>query len=104
MNHKALDENLIGYLLQALDDDTTAMTEARLEVDAEARWRLEQLRSALEPLAGDKGDDPVPPGLAVRTLARVAEHCCLNLSQAPAGMCRVAPPRSWWRRADVVVA
>src|SRR5262249_19132549 len=104
MNHEALDENLIGYLLKALDDDTTAVVEAQLQSDAETRWRLEQLRSALEPLAADKRDGPLPSGLTVRTLARVAEHCCLHLSKAPAAICRPAPPRSWWRRADVVVA
>jgi len=104
MNDQTLDENLLGYLLKALDDDTTAALEGRLQAEAETRWRLEHLRATLEPLAADKGDGPLPSGLAVRTLARVAEHCCLHLSQAPAAICRAAPPRSWWRRADIVVA
>jgi hypothetical protein len=104
LHSKALDENLIGYLLQALDDETVRHVEAQLEADEGARWRLEQLRLALEPLAGDKEEIAPPAGLAVRAIGRVAEYCCLSLSQAPLAACRPSPPRSWWRRADLVVA
>src|SRR5207302_3033194 len=104
MNNEALNENLIGYLLKALDDDTSAKVEAQLQADSDARWRLEQLRLALEPLAADKGQSVPPDDLAVRTIARVAEYCCLHLPSAPAAVCRPALSRSWWRRADIVVA
>src|SRR2546423_1625971 len=57
-----------------------------------------------EPLGADKREKPVRAGLAVRPIARVGEYCCLNLSGARAAVCRAAPPRSWWRRADVVIA
>jgi len=100
----SLDENLIGYLLKALDDTSKTEVEARLQEDQETRWRLEQLRSALSPLASDKDEAPPPHDLAVRTIARVAEHCCLDLSKAPPAVARSSPPRSWWRRADLVVA
>jgi hypothetical protein len=58
----------------------------------------------MEPLAADKEMGQPPAGLAVRTIARVAEYSCLNLSRAPIAGCRPAPTRSWWRRADLVVA
>jgi hypothetical protein len=104
MTNDTLDENLIGYLLDALDETTRAEVAARLEKDEEARWRLEQLRQALEPLAADRDQVEVPKGLAIRTLARVAELRCVELSRAPALASRLGPPRSWWRRADVAVA
>jgi prepilin-type processing-associated H-X9-DG protein len=104
MNHEPLDENLIGYLLEALDEDAMAQVAAQLQANQETRWRLEQLRPALEPLHADQEDPPPPHALAVRTIARVAEFCCLDLSHAPAAVSRSEPRRSWWRRADLVVA
>jgi hypothetical protein len=104
MNDESMNENLIGYVLDALDHDTKARIDAELLADEETRCRLAQLRLVMEPLAADKEDGPPPNGLAVRTLARVAEFCCLELSRAPAAFCRPVPPRSWWRRADFVVA
>lgn len=104
MNDNALDENLLGYLLGALDDETTAQVGAQIQADPDSRGRLEQLRQLLEPLGADKGDEAPPAGLAVRTLARVAEYCCLDLPRAPVSASRSAPASSWWRRADVLVA
>jgi prepilin-type processing-associated H-X9-DG protein len=101
-----MDENLIGYLLDALDPETRREVARSLEADPELRQRLELLRQAVAPLEADRADSEPPLGLVIRTLGRVAEHCCRDLPHAP------APPRSptvtfrrpFWRRADVLVA
>jgi prepilin-type processing-associated H-X9-DG protein len=103
MNNGHLDDNLIGHVLRALDESTQAEVDLRLRSDPQARHRLEEVRLALEPLAADKDDYPPPPGLAIRTIARIAEYCCLDLPHAPPAASRVSP-RSWWRRADFLVA
>jgi prepilin-type processing-associated H-X9-DG protein len=101
-----MDDNLVGYLLNALDPDTHRQVQAHLQQSADARGRLEALRRVLEPLAADRAEPAAPSGLAVRTLGRVAEYCCRELPRAP------LPPsaraagasRRFWRRADVLVA
>jgi prepilin-type processing-associated H-X9-DG protein len=101
-----MDENLVGYLLNALDPETQRQVEAHLAADPQAREKLEVLRRAIEPLAADRDNIEPPPGLAVRTLGRVAEFCCRDLPRAP----RVPASRAgganvpFWRRADVLVA
>ncbi len=104
MNQQHLDENLIGYLLGALDEDTRAEVEAQILGDLDARCRLEQLQLTLEPLGADKVDMAPPKDLAVRTIARVAEYYSLNLARAPEAVARSTPLASRWRRADFVVA
>src|SRR5260370_3060812 len=102
-----MDENLGGYLLNALARDTQRAVEGHLRWDAGARRKLEQFRQALEPLAADQEDLVPSPGLRIRTLARVAEYRCRGAARVPP-----APPvrplspisTSWWRRADVLVA
>src|SRR5437879_4728150 len=126
-----MEENLIGYLLNSLDDATQQEVEGYLRSHPEAQEQLARLRGALEPLEADR-DGPSPPaGLGVRTLARVAEHGWRELSQLPGSVTRnsrdgfpapataarelpkapvlpmhraPAPPRRWWRRADVLIA
>lgn len=100
-----MDENLVGYLLKALDDDDALATEAYLRDDPEARDRLERLRQVVGPLAAD-ADEEAPPGLWVRTLARVAEYQCRELRPAPPPRLTHAPPpsRRGWRPIDALVA
>lgn len=102
----AMDENLVGYLLRALDGETQREVEAYLRAQPEVIKKLERLRQALEPLAADR-EPPVPPsGLRMRTLARVAEYRCRDLPPVPLPppIRSRSPARSWWRRADVLVA
>ncbi len=99
-----MDENLIGYLLDALDSDTRQETEKYLLKNPTARLRLETLRQALEPLGADRESDDPPPDLWVRTLARVAEYRSGHLPAAPKFASDQPIHRSWWRRADVLVA
>jgi hypothetical protein len=109
-----MDENLIGYLLDALDERERQQVEIDLQRCPETRARLFSLKRALMPLAADR-DAPLPPtDLLVRTLARIAQHECggatapqtaEHLPRAPA----ISPStwshaRSWWRRADVLAA
>jgi prepilin-type processing-associated H-X9-DG protein len=68
------DEDLIGYLLGALETDEQQAVAARLRANPEAASRLEQLRQAFAPLEADREPVSPPPGLASRTLARLAAH------------------------------
>jgi prepilin-type processing-associated H-X9-DG protein len=99
-----MDENLVGYLLKALDTDEQRDVESYLRQHPEAEKRLEQLRQRLDVLARDAGDAEPPPGLWVRALARVAEHKCRTLPSAPPAAERAVSRPTWWRRADVLVA
>jgi hypothetical protein len=101
-----MDEYLVGYLLKALDDDTQRAVEAHVHTDAEAARHLELLRQALKPLAADAIASEPPPGLWVRTLARVGEQRARELPRAPAILPLESPAvnRAWWRRSDALVA
>lgn len=104
-----MEENLVGYLLDCLDDESKSKVEALLQASPEARQKLVGLRRALEPLAVDKDTIAAPPDLVVRTLTRVAEHICANgdgdLPRAPIFRFESATStRRWWRRADVLIA
>jgi prepilin-type processing-associated H-X9-DG protein len=68
------DEDLIGYLLDALAPDERAEVEQHLRRDTDAIVRLAELRLAFEPLEADREHPSPPQGLAARTLARLAAH------------------------------
>ena len=100
-----MDENLLGYLLNSLDEATHAQVEAYLKERPQAQAQLEKLRRALAPLEDDRDGIETPPDLPVRTLALVAEHCCRELPRSPRP--NVQPftgSRPLWRRPDVLVA
>ncbi len=102
-----MDENLIGYLLKALDADEQREVEKYLREHPEAHKRLDQLRLGLDVLGRDADEGDPPAGLWVATLARVAEHKCgTALPAVPAAAARsgVGGRPSRWRRADVLVA
>ncbi len=101
-----MDENLIGYLLHALDPDENRQVEEYLRQNPEGRTRLEALQQNLIPLAADADVEEPPRTLVLDTLARIAEYRCRALPAAP----RVspqqveAPTRHWTRRADIIAA
>lgn len=99
-----MDENLIGYLLEALDEPERRQVEAYLRFHPEAQARLETLRGALTPLALDSEAPAPPPGLALRTLARVAEVRARPLPKAPPPSRRHASSWRGPRRADLLAA
>ncbi|MFO0823218.1 MAG: hypothetical protein U0792_08870 [Gemmataceae bacterium] len=69
------DENLIGFLLNVLDAEETAAVATQVREDSGVAARLEQLRLSLIPFEADRESavEP-PPGLALRTIARLAAH------------------------------
>lgn len=101
-----MEENLIGYLLKALDDGPQREVEASLRESPELRARLELLERGLAPLAADREAPEPRPGLVLSTLARIAEYQCRKLPDAPPAPRTQSAPvgRSWLRRPDVLVA
>ncbi len=101
-----MQEDLVGYLLDALESDERARVEHALERDAELRRRLERLRRAMKPLAMDADPIEPPPGLRVRAVARMAEVRCRTLPRAPAPVANRGGAGPWtrWRRPDALVA
>lgn len=102
-----MDENLVGYLLDALDPEEHRAMEAHLRADPQARERLHRLRDLMQPLASTLDPMEPPADLWVRALGRVAEYSCRSLPPVPAAPAPrrpTIPVRSWWRRADVLVA
>jgi prepilin-type processing-associated H-X9-DG protein len=100
-----MDENLLGYLLGALEPDEHRRVASYLEANPAARERLEALRQALEPMSADRDDPEPPPRLAARTLAHVSGLSCGDLPRAPQTAGRATGGAfSVWRRADVLVA
>ncbi len=101
-----MEENLVGYLLNALDDDMQREMEASLRKSPELQSRLELLERALSPLAADREIPEPSPGLVLSTLARIAEYKCRKLPDAPPPPRSQSVPtiRSWPRRADALVA
>jgi anti-sigma-K factor RskA len=92
-------ENLIGYLLNALEPTEQAEIEAELGRDPQLKRELDVLSRSLEPLSWDQGMHNPPVGLASRCCEFVAEQTKVRLP-APTG----APPSSQWRMADLGVA
>ncbi len=105
-----MEEQLIGYLLKALDEPGMRQVETYLAQHPEARETLALLEKAIAPLEADRASPAPPPMLVERTLARIAEEACnpqapLELPQAPpVSPATISSGRSWWRRADVLVA
>lgn len=67
-------DDLLGYLLDALEPEERVEVEARLRQDASLQRDLETLRKSLVPLAVAAGDYDPPDGLAEATCQRVAEQ------------------------------
>ena len=71
-NH--LREQLLGYLLDALEDDERQWVEQQIDDDPSLIDELQRLRGSLEPLADDFTDFEPPAGLARRACSRVADQ------------------------------
>lgn len=101
-----MDENLVGYLLNALDPDSHQQVETFLRGHPEAQRRLDALKQALAPLEADKEEVVPPAGLAFRAIAQAAEYRCRPLAEPPPApeLRGLGPERRWWRRADLLVA
>jgi hypothetical protein len=64
---------LLGYLLNALEEEELRCVEVLLAADDEARRQLNLLRLALLPLGSDQRHDEPPQGLAARTCKLVRD-------------------------------
>jgi hypothetical protein len=91
-------DQLIGYLLDALEPAEHEMVEAQLRLDPHLKHELAVLARCLGPLAADRGYFEPPCGLAHRTCEFVAQQAQTTLP--PAG----GYQRSRWRLSDLVVA
>ncbi len=99
-----MDEKLIGYCLNLLDDETQQEMEEYLRRHPEAQQRVHRLRKALAPLASDSLEDSPPPDLVTRTLGCIAEYRCQKLPMAPRVSPRQPMRQGWWRRPDFLAA
>jgi hypothetical protein len=99
-------EQLLGYLLGALDGSEREEIEHRLAVDREWQSELESLQECLQPLEATRQEFEPPPGLAERTCAKVAEHVEARLV-TPARLpvtSSPSPATARWSVADAIVA
>jgi hypothetical protein len=96
------DEDLLGYLFDALPAEEQEAMEAALERDALARARLDELRRSARLLSEDDVGDEPPLGLAGRTLALVNRHE-LGAAAATASGRDWSEPRSRMRALDFAV-
>ena len=98
--------DLVGYLWNCLAEDEQRRVAEQLAADPKLRDELAAVRERLAPLEWDREPEPAPAGLAVDTLARVAEHACRDrqLPKAPPVTRSTGSERPWRRRIDVAVA
>ena len=116
-----VDEDLLGYLLEALEPSEREAIEKRLEQDVELQRRLIRMREKLRPLWDVETEVEPPLGLAERTCRLVAEqagrdeeelvHAPPEWRPRPKSRAKLLPPSpvptapasSSWRWADLAV-
>lgn len=92
-------DELIGYLLDALEPEERAEVAAQLSRDLQLQRELELLSQCLLPLAADKPHYEPPAGLAHRTVEFVAiQTRVMTAPPAP------SPRSNRWTWADAIVA
>lgn len=96
-------EDLVGYLLGALEADEQARIEQRLEEDAELRRQLMLLDEQLHAIRGDVNDFDPPPRLLKETCDVVADFE-QQRKVAMHGASGNAPRSSGWSLIDSIVA
>lgn len=83
----SVEQQLLGYLLGALDDAERDAMEEELQRDSQLRERLVVLRRRLEPLRQARGEDDDPPvGLAKRTCEFVVAYAATHSEQPSAAL------------------
>jgi hypothetical protein len=105
-------EDLVGYLLGALEEPESARVQAALADPREGtalQRDLDLLRKAVAPLARDRAPEPPPAGLASRTLAFVQAQATTEasrpmLSPAADSPVTVGGARVWLDRMIVAAA
>jgi hypothetical protein len=94
-------DQLIGYLLDALEPAEHEQVETQLSRDPQLRRDLEVMSRGLSPLVPSRAPCEPPPGLAERTCVCVAERA--QSVTSPAVPSPVSVERQW-SMADMVVA
>ena len=97
-------QNLVGYLVGALDEQERSEVEDALAGDLRLRHELNLLERSLSPLATDRGHYDPPPLLA----SRACQYVYQRTELMPAALSSVgrgeAAPYRVWSFADVAVA
>ncbi len=93
-------DQLIGYLLDALEPSEHEQVESQLRRDPQLARELELLSHCLRPLAADKAHFEPPTGLAERTCQAVHERAARVTAPPPP---QIHSPRQW-SMSDMVVA
>ena len=97
-------ELLLGYLLDALEENERQEVERQLESNPDLRDELDSIAATLEPLADTYTEHEPPHGLATRTCAIIVDQLAAPASAAlPPAMAGEILPRSRWSLADAVV-
>lgn len=69
------EEEILDYVLNLLEPEEQSRVEAHLSAHPEDAARIDRLRLQLGCLASERDNPPIPPpGLAVRTISRLAQH------------------------------
>ena len=110
-------EDLLGYLLNALDDDERQRVFETLQKDPQLRQELEALRRQLRPLDASNEDFEPPPALAELTCDLVEGYAESRPSAEPAkrqksrgawrrvrsAACETCSPSGAWSATDTIV-
>lgn len=97
-------EQLLGYLLGALEDAERDEVERQFEHHPEWRDELDSLGTAVELLAETYIEHEPPAGLAAQTCRAIEDQQAVPATCAfPTSLSGDAPARSHWSMADVVV-
>src|SRR5438105_1948681 len=99
-----IDNNLVGYVLDLLDEDARRQVEDHVASSPAARRKPDRVRLALEPLEVAREEIEPPADLVAGTLTRIVAHTERHLPVAPRVAAGQAVPRSWWRRSEMVAA
>jgi len=94
-DESAIRDELVGYLLDALDEGETRRVETALADPRQGpalRADLDTLRQAIRPLAFDRESIDVPAGLAARTLQFVATQTAVDPERRPKPTSRMFSP------------
>ena len=84
-------EQLLGYLLGALEESERESVEKQLRRNPKLRWELAQVRKTLQPFWVSQPDYVPPSGLATRTCRWVALHSKMTAGPPPAAAARRLP-------------
>lgn len=107
-----MQENIIGYLLGALDEDEMAQFEAELDRNVDLQIRVQDAARSLQVLEHDSVEDEPPVGLVEATCMQVA-NATVAVSRRKSGRTRSGRSRSnrevaydteSWSMIDIIVA